>query len=293
MKNIPQDEFQKRRIQRRKKIRRRRTVIGILVFICLSVAVFIALSLTVLFPVKQIVVSGESRYTYDQIISASGITEENNIFTFSSEKAMQRIRKNLPYIGEMTIERKLPGTVDIKIKSEQTEFACYNINGRFYAVSKDHFVLNYYSQPPQSLFVINHDEAECVIGEKVVYKNKKTKEATFVLIDELVNNGIKINNVKVPNSTSLSATVEERFIVSFGGVTDIESKVAHLAGMIEKISPSETGRIDLSMWTVKNSEGIFIPGDIIIDSYEQSEDLQFQVETNENSEENVDNEASQ
>lgn len=275
MKNIPQDDFQVRRAKRRKKIRRRRTIIGLVFFLCLAIAVFVVLSLTILFPVKKVTVSGESRYTNEQIINACGLGEDDNIFTFSAERTMEQIRKNLPYIGEMTIERNIPDTVDIEIKSEHSEFAYYFVNGHYYVVSEDHFVLNSYYECPQSLIYIDCADVDCTVGEYVVFPDSKTKDAAILLVDELVDKNIKINQVIIKGSASLNAVVEDRFSVYFGGAINIKEKVANLEKTILDVGPSESGKINLSVWNEDNKNNIFIPGDIVIESpqNEKNDDL--------------------
>ena len=67
------DEFTRKRKARQRKIRKRR----IKIFIgCLVVALLItgtALSLTVLFPIDSITVTGSEKYTAEEILSAAGI----------------------------------------------------------------------------------------------------------------------------------------------------------------------------------------------------------------------------
>lgn len=263
---MKQDEFQKRRAERRKKIRRRRMIIGFTVFLCLSAAVFILLSLTILFPVKKIVVSGESRYTNEEIIEASGLGTDTNIFTFSTSDTIKNIEKSLPYLGKIDVERSLPDTVNIKIKSEKSEFATYLVNGVYYAVSEDHFVLNSYAERPKALFLINCENIKCEVGEKVKFEDKKIKEATLLLVDELTKRDISINEITVNNPSSLLAVVENRFEVKFGGVIYLENKVAHLKKTIADQKEDETGRIDLSFWEPPIGQCTFIPSDIVLNS---------------------------
>lgn len=260
------DEFERKRALRRKKIRRRRLIIGFFTFMIFSAAVFAVLSVTVLFPVKTVNAGGKTRYSAEEIIKASGLSEKNNIFTFSSEKTAEKIRKKLPYAGEISVTRKLPDTVDIKIKTELSEFAYIHQNDGYYAVSSDFKVLNFYAERPERLFAINCSGVGCEVGENVDFSKCKNADSLKSLINELAANEIQINAVNSADSGVLSAVVCGRFKVNFGTAVDIRGKAAHLAGMIKAIEPDKTGRIDLSMWNSSASEGTFIAGAIDLNS---------------------------
>lgn len=251
-----QDDYQKRRAQRRKRIRRRRLLIGSIVFLFLALVTFIILSLTILFPVREVIATGSKMYTADQIVSACGITSENNIFTFSSGDAKDKLKKELPYIEEVKIERKLPGTVNITV-SDAKEFACYPVNGEYFTVSRKGRVLNKYDECPEGLFTVRCSGVVCVPGEPLEFSDSRTEYAANLMIDEFVAQNITVNEIDVSNPLSLTARVEGRFIVNFGTSGSLEKKIAHLKGMIKSIAPERTGRINLSMWSVDKTEGTF------------------------------------
>ena len=82
-----QDEVKRRRAERRRKIRRKRIITGFISFLIVSVIVFAILSVTVLFPVKRVSVTGSKIYTANQIVKASEVTQNSNIFLVSSKKS--------------------------------------------------------------------------------------------------------------------------------------------------------------------------------------------------------------
>lgn len=256
----PKDEFERKRALRQKKIRRRRVLIGMLVFLAVSAAIFLLLSVTVLFPVKNVTAEASSRYSSEMIIEAGGLSEDDNIFTFSASEVKERIRRALPYAGEITVSRSLPYTVDILIENELEDFACIAEDGVYYAVSEDWKVLNCYTQRPEDLFTVNCSGVSCTVGEQAVFSEEKTGDALKSLIDAIVRNGIKLNGISAEENGTFTAAVSDRFTVKFGTAAEAERKVAHLAGMLRSIEPDKTGRIDLSMWTASESEGTFVAG---------------------------------
>ena len=82
----------------------------------LLIAGAVVAALTVFFKVQSITVSGNARYTSEEIIAASGIEIEDNLFLLNKYSAAQAIFEKLPYVEELTIIRHLPSTIAIEIR---------------------------------------------------------------------------------------------------------------------------------------------------------------------------------
>ena len=250
------DDYKKRRAERQKRIRRRRLIIGLMFFMITALAVLIVLCLTVFFPVRNIAAAGSKIYTAEQIVEACGITSEDNIFIFSSGKAADKLQKQLPYIENVKIERKLPGDVRITV-TDAKEFVCYPVNGEYYSVSEKGRVLNKYEYCPSGLFTVRCDGVTCAPGEIIKFSDEKNEKTVKLMIESFAKQNVKINEINVTDPLSITAKVDGRFIVNFGTSGSIDKKIAHLGGMVKSIAPERTGRINLSMWSVKKTEGTF------------------------------------
>ena len=102
--------------RRRKSNRRRRGSFGFL-YKLLSVLVIcgaIVAALTLFFRVDTVVITGQQRYTEEEIREASGIAEGANLVLFNKYTAANNIVSALPYIEEISINRKLPDTLLIQ-----------------------------------------------------------------------------------------------------------------------------------------------------------------------------------
>ena len=107
--------MQAKKVKAKAKHRKRNLILFYLSIFVVIIAAAITLSLTVLFKISTIEVTGTSRYSVEDIIKESGISEGNNLFLINKDYAVQNIKEKLPYIGEVTISRKLPGTVSISV----------------------------------------------------------------------------------------------------------------------------------------------------------------------------------
>jgi len=80
-----------------------------------GVILAVTVGATVFFRVEQVTVSGNQRYTQEEIIAASGIQLGDNLYSLNKVRIDQNIRTTLPYIGDLTINRALPSTIQITV----------------------------------------------------------------------------------------------------------------------------------------------------------------------------------
>lgn len=255
------DDFERRRAERQRRIRKRRTIIFFICFIIITAAVGVALSLTVLFPIEKITASGSNVYTPEQIVSSCGLKKGDNLFAFSENELYETLRRALPYIESVTVKRSLPGSVELTVK-DSSEYACFNINGGFYVIDSQGFVLNMYDSKPENILEIRASEVKCEVGSNAVYGNEKERQTAELLLDCLSDNDISVDYIDVSSAVSISAKVEGRFTVDFGTSNNLDKKAAHLAGMIKSIDKNRSGKINLSMWSKERTQGTFIEEEI-------------------------------
>ena len=254
--NMPQDEFARRRMLRQKQLRKRRRFVFFIFFMVVMLAVGVALCFTVFFPVEKVVVSGSKIYTPQQIADACGLSTKDNLFAFSGDKLQETLRLKLPYVETVKIKRELPGTVRITVTDAKAA-ACYLIDAHYYTVSESGFVLSDSEEIPQNVFEIRAKDVKCTVGREVKYGNPATGEMIEQFVTLIEEKKIKTDYIDVTDILSLSAKVEGRFEVDFGTSNYLDRKIAHLAGMIQGISPEATGKINLSMWAPDKTQGVF------------------------------------
>lgn len=106
-----------RRSSRSRTHRRNRGRFGPLFKLLCVLAVVVALTggATVFFRVETVEVTGNQRYTQEEIIAASGIQMGDNLYTLNKVSIDRKIRTQLPYVGELSINRALPSTIRIDV----------------------------------------------------------------------------------------------------------------------------------------------------------------------------------
>jgi len=97
--------------------RRRRGSFGFLykMLSVLVICVAIIAALTLFFRVDQIEVTGQQRYTTEQVQEASEIQIGDNLILLNKYDAVGSIVETLPYVEDTRINRKLPSTLIIEV----------------------------------------------------------------------------------------------------------------------------------------------------------------------------------
>ncbi len=256
--NVKTDKKQISKNSRRR--RKRRAAVFAVIFLFLAVIVFWVLTQTVLFPIKQMVIFGNSMYTVEEIADASLIEAGDKIFAVSEKKINDNITHKLPYVKSVELKRTSLSSVELKI-TETVDVYCYNNNGKFITADRDNKLLASYDVQPANTVLIKPDiDFEHKIGYVLQIEEEKLQLINY-LYDKLSENGVSVNIIDLSKTANISATINNRFSVNFGAETDLESKINHLVGMLGEIDikngKESTGKIDLSAWSVTKREGYF------------------------------------
>jgi hypothetical protein len=117
----------------------------IILFSLLIVIVLIIVLNSTLFIVKDISTSYPEcdKFTANDIISASSIVKDKNIFMISKEKSINIIEKSIPYVEVINIEKKFPNKIIIHTDL-RIPIMVIKIDGtdRYLLIDKDLKVLN-------------------------------------------------------------------------------------------------------------------------------------------------------
>lgn len=100
--------------------------------------VFLAsVGVTVFFNIRNINVTGDNPYGNAKIMSVCGIRKGSNILFLASEEIENRVEKELPYISECKIQRRLPSTVTIKVTKADVLGVAQSSTGQWSVISSD------------------------------------------------------------------------------------------------------------------------------------------------------------
>lgn len=236
--------------QQSKPKRKRSVLFAPLSFLIICAALVFGMS--VFFRVNGIEVEGNSLYSNEEIIEASGIEQGDNLFFINRFTAISRIFSKLPYVEKAVINRSLPNKLVIVV-SESRAIACISAEDGTWAIDRGCKLLSKVSGDemrgliriegltpiaPEAGQIIAPGEAE---SPKVHYLSAiLTQIDTLDLRDRITY--IDITGISNPSFDYLG-----RFTVKLGSNENVEYKFQCLLSAVDALSEGDRGTLDLSI----------------------------------------------
>lgn len=101
----------------KKNVRRERGRLSRLIQLLFALALLAAVTVgaTVFFRVEQVLVTGNHRYTQEEIVAATGISPGDNLFHMNKFAIQERMLEEMPYLEHILIRRSLPSTIEVTV----------------------------------------------------------------------------------------------------------------------------------------------------------------------------------
>lgn len=242
--------------QNRRKKRRRRRARGSLgpLMRALSVvltAVVVVIALTLFFKVDEILVSGNVRYSQDEIIAVSEVQQGDNLILLNKYQIAKKLYTKLPYITDVRINRNLPSQLLIEVIETRTTLTLES-GGAWWLLSEDGKVLDATDETgAEGYLLLRGITAEGIaVGEPLkLAEGNFSGERLFELIAALSEGGMleNIDHIDATDSEILHISYDGRFDVELYYDADFEFKVNCLRAVVEELEPNETGVIRMTM----------------------------------------------
>lgn len=237
----------------RRRVRRKRFFRGAVTIFFLLVLTFgvVLAGYKVLFRISEIDVVGDTPYTAEEICAGAGVSIGDGLYSFSSVKAGERLSANLPYIGELKVDRHIPNKITFTVKYEEAEYYT-EIYGKIYLMSK-------------SLRVVG--EASDTDTENLTrLRLPGVKEVRFGFVPILRDSGAQKRMVSITDITGKSAMCERitqidlrssyelkmvsdgKHLLYMGDYTEVDTKlmIAETVLRDEMFKGENKARLDLS-----------------------------------------------
>ena len=91
--------------------------------IMLAVVAAIVFGVAVFFKVSDVEVQGNTLYSAQQIITASGIEKGDNLLTVNKAEIAGNIMAQLPYVEKVSVGRSMPDTIVLRVEESTVTFA--------------------------------------------------------------------------------------------------------------------------------------------------------------------------
>ena len=227
----------------------KRTLYKPLTFFLIIVAIIFVMS--VFFKITKIDVQGNSRYSDEEIIAASGIQTGDNLFFINRIAAGSRVVVKLPYVDSVSITRGLPNLCTI-IVEESSAVGYVSVGDEYWTVSQSGKFLSSISEEETGALArisgISVSNAE--VGEGLTVAEGEEGKLSYLLdiLYQIQARGLtsKVMDIDISSADNPQFEFEERFIVKLGANENTEYKFGKLLSAVEQLGVSEAGTLDLS-----------------------------------------------
>ncbi len=233
-----------------RRIRRRRRGFAMyaLVVIILAVGVIITLSMTVMFNIQQIQVTGDAKmYSAEEIAAATGIAAGDNMVRVDLEAAEQRALDSLIYVEEISITRQFPDTLVIDVKKCEPT---YNIVYGFgtLIVSRYGKILEDGMDPQDGLITIKgYTPFEPTAGKWIVSERERDDKILHAFMDIIDAGELEapIVSVDMTEVHNILVNFDHRIEFDMGNWDEIEYKINFAQHIISKQPADKEGYLTM------------------------------------------------
>lgn len=248
-----------------------------------AIVAALVLGLSVFFKVETITISGAEVYSAWAIREASGISEGDNLLTFSHARAGAKIKASLPYVKTVRFGIKLPDTVNIIIEEEDVVYAIKDTNSQWWLMNSDGHVVEQTNNGKASNYTqvlgVNLDTpvanqqgvaAESTPSETqpdgtpvpVTVTGAQRLSAALQILKALEENDVvgDAASVDVTRTEDIVLWYGNRYQVNLGDNTRLPYKIACMNDVILQMSDYQSGILDIS-FTAFPSQVVYTPFD--------------------------------
>lgn len=215
------------------------------------VIVAIILVMSVFFKITKIEVRGNSLYSAEEIIAASGIEEGDNLFFINRIAAGSRVVVKLPYVDSVKIDRGLPNLITIEV-TESNAVGCIAVGEELWSVSSSGKFLSSIDEKDAehiaSISGITVNEAE--VGEYIKSAEGDGDKLAYLtdILYQIQARGLmgKITAIDLSDAANPTFEYDGRFMVKLGAFDNTEYKFGKLLSAVSQLSADDSGTLDLS-----------------------------------------------
>ena len=207
------------------------------------------LALTLFFKVESVEVTGNSRYSAQEIQDACGVSLGDNLYLLSKPDMVQRLHQRLPYIDEVRITRSLPNTLRVQVTEFTTVYAMEQ-EGTVWLLTSGGKIVETAAERGDVPLIDGCELLAPSLGGDVSFalELQNRQESLFALLTALESAELTegVRAIHLGDPTVLTMDYTERFTVEMPYGADYPRLLRYLTLVIEELETNLTGVIDLT-----------------------------------------------
>lgn len=242
--------------RRHTKRRRGRRSFGFL-YKLLSVLVICAailVAMTLFFRVDNIVVTGQKRYTAEEIQEASAVEIGSNMYLLNKYDVVRNITRELPYIEDIRVNRKLPDTLLIDVRESGRPLAVVQ-DGSAWLISSGGKIVDQITEQEAGQYgrITGCELLAPSVGTSLALATEYASQQSslLALLKALSDAGLteNVDGISLEDLSYLKMDYIGRFTVRMSYGADYEWELRKLTATLakEQVQSNMTGTIDLRL----------------------------------------------
>lgn len=253
------EEEAKKRAERelREKKRKRRSgsnIVYYIMFALLAAIIFSVLSVTVLFNTEKIVIEGESDYSDEQIIAASGLKGDENLVRLSLAGIPEKMLDKLVTLDSVTIEKVFPSSIRIKV-TRSVPMASFRYANQNYIISHIGRVMYIDTRNTDCMQVIGYKPADTVIVGGFIKAEDEEQDKMVKDISAALEkaNITDITLLDITDNLSVKLIYDDRVEINLGPILQLDEKMRIIHELLYNGHIAETEHVSLDVSDVKQA----------------------------------------
>lgn len=232
----------------RQRIRRKRRNQLLFKVVCgIMVCAVIVLAPTVFFRVSTVSITGDTRYTQEELIASSGVQKGDNMFFLDSGHICQTLYDAYPYLETVTLHRRLPSTLQIEVSERTPALSIESGNAYLLMDMSGKIVEKVSAEAADTVVVVGVDTGELEVGDTI--DDKQEKLLTVLNLMNLMTQyemDDEIKRIDIQKAYDVRVQYADQYTILFGNLNELEHKIQFLQAILRESSLPDSGVIDLT-----------------------------------------------
>lgn len=220
----------------------------------LAICTAILAAMTLFFRVDEIVVTGQKRYSAEEIREASGVELGSNMYLLNKYNIYRSIAEKLPYIENIRVNRKLPDTLLIEVQESGRPFVLVQ-DGSAWLISAGGKIVEQLPEGQAGDYgrISGCELLAPSVGTTIALATEYASQESSLLdlMAALEDAGLteNVDGIRLDDLSCLNMDYIGRFTVRMAYGADYEWELRKLVKTLEdeKIQSNMTGTIDLRL----------------------------------------------
>ena len=235
-------ELSKKERRRKKRNKRIKLVLKIVLLIAIIAGGTVFALTSPIFNIKDIQVLNNNQIDAETIISLSELATGQNIFRFSSNKVISKIKEN-SYIENVRIHRKLPSTIQIEVEERIPTYSIDYV-GKYAIINNQGYILEISEDNKGLPIILNSKTAEGEISTNQRLNDEdlgKLEDVLKIMSSAKENNlDTEVTNIDISDKNEYIIYLEqEKKRIHLGDSSNLSNKMLYIVAILEQEKDNE------------------------------------------------------